>query len=168
MGKQRKRAKPMLIHTATPERIMQAEGAVETKPTGQKIYSAPLDRLLLEGRITGREHDAGDRYRTDAYLARIDPSAPTVDWNSAGGSFGSRNPSMFTSQRIADARLRWRETERTINGFLKTVLDHALIHEHSLVDVVRLYGENSEHYARAAARAGIRMALIRLVEFYGK
>lgn len=159
--------------TATVERLLRAgkkDEGFEVAPTGrQRLVDAPLDRLRKEGRITGREFDAGDQYRNDAYLAAIDPSAPTVDWNSVGTAFRPKSPSMFSTQRIADARIKWRETEKNIRGLPARVLDSALIHEHPFEEIGRhVFGEGNEHYARAAAKAGLRVALSVLADYYGK
>src|SRR3990167_7680645 len=143
--------------SATAERLMKVgEDAIETLPPDgqgkveQRINAAPLDRLWKEERISRREFDAGDKFRRDAHLARIDPGAPSVDWGSVGGSFGPRVPSMFSSQAVFEARARWREADKAIQGTARSVLRLGLELECSLEHIGRvLFRYQNERDARS-------------------
>lgn len=155
--------------TATADRLLRAgEGAYEVTPGDvQRILVAPLDRLFKDGRITAREHDTGDWFRALAYMAAIDPGTMSVDWNQAGGGGASAKvPAVFTSQRIADARIEYRRLEKAIRGVIWIVLRKALIHEHSLAEIGRaVFGHDNDRDARAAGAAGFRMALAALADW---
>ena len=166
--------------SATPERLDRANGAMEVvaalrdanRPEQdpgkvQRIIAAPLDRMWKDGRISQREFEAGDKLRADAHAAAIDPAAGSVDWNRAGGSSGSRVPSMFQSQAVADARLRFRDAEKKITGLVWDVLKQTLIHENPLEDVGHVLfavGQNRE--AHCAGLGAFRVALGTLADYY--
>jgi hypothetical protein len=159
--------------TMTAERILKAgPDGVETTPANvQRVIAAPLDRLWKRGEITQREYDAGDTFRTDAHIAAIDPGAPSVDWNRAGG--GNPNvgvPSMFTSQTIADARSRWRRISDRIpeRSVVSTILFLGLIRETSLEEIGRsVFGLRDAKDAALSGKAGFRVALASLADHYG-
>jgi hypothetical protein len=77
-------------------------------PAGQvqRVLAAPLDRLWKTGFVTQREYNAGDAYRADAYMAAIDPSALTIDWNRTGGEANSANakPPIIMRECVMAAR----------------------------------------------------------------
>jgi hypothetical protein len=168
---------------ATAERIRHVgRGAVEIVPAmhdadrpeqtplmQQRIVSAPLDRMYRDGRISQREWAAGDKYRSDSYLAAIDPGAGTVDWNRAGGGgAGSRVPVVFTTQTVADARIRIRATDKAMSDLARTVLSLALIREHNLEEIGQsVFGFRNHRDASASANAGFRVALSMLAHHYG-
>lgn len=157
---------------ATTERINHAgEEGVETDASGrQRIISAPLDRLLKMGIITPREFRAGEKYRTDAYMSATDPAASAVDWNAAGGGTGGRVPTMFSSQSIANARIRFRQINRKIprNSTVSTMLYLGLIKEYELAEIGRsVFGLSDRREAEIAARSGLRVALAALADHYG-
>lgn len=154
---------------ATPERIAHAgDQGTETAPNGrQRIIAAPLDRLLAAGFIALREFDAGDRLRADAYMAAIDPGALTVDWNRTNGGFSARVPSVFSTQQVADARLRYRRLRRLIGGAVWETLHLAIIREADLPQIGgELFGIRDRREAIVAARVGIRVALAALADCY--
>lgn len=158
--------------SATPERMVKA--GLENVEVGvasnvQRVTDAPLDRLWKAGVITRREFEAGDRYRNDVYLAQVDPGPPTVDPNRAGGGFGPRVPSMFTSQAIADARRRVREIERRIpqNSLVYGILRSALIRENDFDDIAQSFlGRRDRETVVPVAKAGVRVALASLADHY--
>lgn len=155
--------------TATVERLKKPDTEVETTQSDtQRVLSAPLDVLWKNGRIIRREFEAGEKYRTEHYLAGLEPSATTVDFDAVGGAFSPKTPTMFNSQRIADARLNCRKLEKDMRGLNKTVLDKALIHEQGLIEIGEdLFGERTDAVARAAGRAAVRMALASLADYFG-
>ena len=164
--------------SATVLRLLKAgEDGFETTPANreapagvQRIIAAPLDRLWKTGGITQREYEAGDRYRADAYMAAIDPGAMTVDWSATGGGFSSKVPAMFTSQQLADARIRWRRIEERIprQSVVSTVLFLALIKERSLEEIGRsVFARHDQREAAVAGHAGIRVALASLADCNG-
>ena len=165
------------FEVGTAERLAKAgvEGTETTPPSlkapkgTQRIISAPLDRLWKAKAITAREYDAGDTFRADAYLAAVDPSAGSVDWNRAGGGGASgKVPSMFSAQQVADARIRYRRVEKRITGMVWTVLQSALIYEHGLDEigysVFAVVGRTREAYC--AGLGGFRVALATLSDYY--
>jgi hypothetical protein len=158
----------------TRERIAHAgpDGVEFIESTkGQRIVAAPLDRLWKDGRITQREWSAGDRYRSDVHVAGVDRGAPSVDWNRAGGSSSvSGTPSMFAAQSIADARLRYRETERSIpqRSRVAVVLFLALIREMGFAEIGEsVFGITDRRDATSTGRAACQMALASLADHYG-
>lgn len=158
--------------TATVERLRKAgsEGH-EIDPTGrQRIVEAPIDRMWKAGHVTQREFDAADKYRSDAYLAAIDPGALTVDWSRTSGSSSLRIPSMFTAQHIADARIRMRELERDIpnRSVVSTLLYLGLVKEMSLETIgANVFGLHDARDRLVAARAGLRVACASLADVLG-
>lgn len=165
---------PELAQSATPERLAKLpEGGVEaivqdgTTETIQRVIAAPLDRERKRGRITAREYEAGDQCRRDAFASKIDPAAPTVDWNALGGHFGPRVPSAFTAQAVMDARRRYRAVERGLNGFSWAVLRITVVDEEELEEVGHgLLAYKSDRDARAAGFGAFRVALGELALFY--
>ncbi len=165
--------------TATLERLRQPDcfgedGYETTKPSReapggtQRVNTAPLDRMWKAGTITAADFNAGDMLRRDAFIAKINPGAPTVDWASLGSNFGPRNPSMFSAQSIADARIRWRRYDDTVKGLIRSILDLALINEMALRDLgASLFARKDPREAAVAAEAGLRVALGALRWHYG-
>lgn len=158
--------------TATAERLLKAgwDGHELTPTNVQRILAAPLDRLWKERRITAREHDAGETFRSIAYLAAIDPGTMSVNWDMAGGAgWSPKVPVMFSSQKIADARIEWRRLEGAITGMTWTVLRLGLIRELSLVEIGRsVFGEGNDRDARVAGEAGLRLALNVVADAIGR
>ena len=159
-----------LVKAGPDTRLIDATAAPEDEDRRQKrsyVLMAPLDRLQERGIITSREFEAGDKYRTDAFLAKIDPAAPSVDWGSLGGNFGPRIPSQFQSQSVADARARWREVQKFVGGVVKTVLELALIRENSLEEIGRaVFARSRGRDAAVAGQAAVRVALGSLADYY--
>ena len=155
--------------TATVERLTKPNAEVETTQSGvQRVSESPLELLWKDARITRREYQAGEKYAEEHYIAGLDPSPSSVNWDATGGGFGPKAPSMYSSQRIADARLNWRKLEKDMRGLNKAVLDHALIHREPFAAIGGdLFGERNEHYARAAGRVAVRMALSSLADYFG-
>lgn len=157
--------------TATVERLVQAgEGGTEVDPSGrQRVVAAPLDRLDKQGFITSREFQAGDKYRSDHFVAGLDPSAPTVDWGRAIEAGGARSPSMFNSQRIADTRVDLRHLREKIpdRSIVSSVLFIALVKEQPFIEIGRLFGISDQREATIAGKVGLRVALAALADVYG-
>ena len=160
------------LESATPERMAKAgPDGIEIGEASltQRIVDAPLDRLWKTGTITKREFEAGERFRNDAYLAQIEPSPPSVDFNRAGTSFGPRPPSAFANQAIADARERFRHIGRKIpeRSLVWSFLYLGLIREHGFEQLGEsLLGRKDRESAVAAAKAGLRVALAALADQY--
>lgn len=159
------------LTSATPERLAKAgsEGYEHTQTNVQRIVSAPLDRLYKSGLITKREYSAGDRYREDVYLAKVDPSAPSVDWNATGTAYGPKTPAMFSAQKIADARIRTRAVEKVFSqrSAVRTLLDLGLLKEMNFEDMgAALFPLQDRRELTVAARAGFRVALSALADYY--
>lgn len=171
-----RRKKPVSVPAITPvrataERLQRAgDGAiVEAAPAGpQRIIAAPIDRLLSVGFLTQREHDAGDKLRSDVYLAAIDPAAQRIDWSPDKiAGYTQHVPSMWTSQQVADARIRHRRLRRAINGVVWDVLFLAVVKEREFKEIGRtVFNVGDEREAVVAARAGLRIALGALADFY--
>lgn len=164
-------------HTsATVERLLKAgEDAIETTPPSreapggvQRVTEAPLDRLHRAGEILEHEFNAGDRFRADAYLAAIDPGAKTVDWNAAGGGgFSAKVPIMFSSQNMADARIRHRRIKERVHGVIWTVAELALIKELPFVAMGQsVFGRGDPRDAAVAGKTAVRMMLAALADAY--
>jgi len=162
--------------TATVERIMRAgPDALETTPPTQdepagvqRITQAPLDRLYRAGTISTREFQAGDRFRTLAHLAAIDPAAAGVDWGATGGGRAGKIPSMFASQRVADARLDLRRAEKAIRGVVWTVLWLGLVKELPLEEMGRsVFARRDAREASVAGAAALQVALGAVADYLG-
>lgn len=158
------------LTTATAERLVQAgEGGHEhTQTNVQRITEAPLDRLHKQGFLSLSEWDAGDRYRADAYLAAINPSTGSINWDMAGGGgFSSKVPSVFGSQVVYDARRRWRFTESRLSGAIRTVAHLALVRESNLAEIGQVvFGYADRKDAAVAGRVATRMVCAALVDVY--
>lgn len=162
--------------TATVERLLKAgEEAIEYTPASrgapggvQRVSEAPLDRLHRLGEIVEREFNAGDRFRADAYLAAIDPGAKTVDWDAAGGGGGSAKvPIIFSSQHMADARIRHRRIKERVSGVVWTLAELALIKEMPFVHIGQaVFGREHGRDATVAAQAAVRVMLAALADAY--
>lgn len=153
------------LESATPERM--AKAGLENVEVGvasltQRITDAPLDRLLVAELIGRREFDAGDDLRTCAWLSRIDPGAPSVDWNSVGGNFGPRDPTAFSSQATFDARRRWRRLEERFprDSTLWQLLRAALVDEISFTQIGKqFFRRHDRKDAILAGQVGLATAL---------
>lgn len=156
--------------TSTVERIMHAgpDALEHTRAGVQRIVEPPLDRLHKQGFIVRAEFEAGDRYRADAYLAAIDPAAGSVDWNAAGGGGRSAKvPTVFSSQIIADARIRFRDIESRISGAVRIVARLALVKELPTYEIgASVFGYRDRKDAEVAGRVATRMACAALVDVY--
>jgi hypothetical protein len=159
------------LTTATAERLIQAgpDGFEHTQTNVQRIVEAPLDRLWRAGSITRREFEAGDKYRSDAYLAAVDPTSGSVDWSRTGGGMTAKVPSVFSTQAIADARIRFRQIEARMPDVstVKKLLFEGLIREWPLEQLGALFGRRGHEGSRAAGLAGLRVALASLADHYG-
>jgi len=155
--------------SATAERLLQDDLDVERGHGGvQRMLAAPLDRLHKQGFIVRAEFEAGDRYRADAYLSAIDPAAGSVDWEQAGGGGRSAKvPTVFSSQIIADARIRMREIEGKISGAIRIVARLALVKELPTYEIgASVFGYRDRKDAEVAGRVATRMACAALVDVY--
>lgn len=156
---------------ATAERLQRAgsEAIVEEAPAGpQRIIAAPIDRLLSAGFLTQREHDAGDKLRSDAYLAALEPMV-TIDWRQANGGYSPRVPTVFSSQQIANARLRHRRVRNAINGIVWDMLFLGVIKEQEFRELGQaIFNMRDAREAVIAGRAGLRVALGTLADFYDR
>lgn len=160
------------LGTATAERLAKTgEDGREADPTGrQRIVAAPLDRLWKAGFITQREFEAGDKYRADAYMAAIDPGSLSVDWSRTAGGTSSRVPTVFTAQHIADARRRIRMVERAIphRSVVSLLLFFGVVREFGLREIgAQVFGIHDRKDAVLCAKAGLRVALASLADYYG-
>lgn len=157
--------------TATVARLIKAgEGGVEiARNNVQRIVSAPFDRMVKDGKLTASERNAGEWYRATTYLAAVDPSTGAVNWDMAGNcGFSPKVPIMFSSQRVADARIELRRMEKAIRGIVATILWLALVKEKPLTEIGRsCFGQHNERDARAAGQAGVRVALAALANWLG-
>lgn len=153
---------------ATPERLVKAGIAYElTGNEVQRVTEAPLDRLRHHRRITHRQFEAGDRFRRDAYTARVEPTAASVDWSSIGANFGPKTPSMFTSQAIADARQRHRRAEAALGGLFIEPMEWVLIEERAVHEYGRVrQGYANERDAMVAGLTVFRFGLLILADHY--
>lgn len=163
------------LATATVERLLKAgeDGHEHTPATAhsvsvQRVTEAPLDRLHRLGFITAFEFESGDRYRCDAYLAAVEPTVGSVDWNSAGGGGRSAKvPAMFGAQVVYDARKRVRAIEDRMSGVLRFVARSALVREMHLVEIGQVaFGFNDRKEAMLAGKVATRMACAALVDLY--
>lgn len=160
------------LTSATPERL--AKAGLENVEVGQgtliqRIVDAPLDRLRDRGEITDREFMAGEMYRNDHQAAQVDPGAPSVDWNVMGAGFGPRTPSMFQSQAVANARLRWRDIERAFppRSLISVILKAALVSQSTLTEIGNLVMPSRDRKESiASGKAAFRMALAAAADHY--
>lgn len=160
------------LTSATPERM--AKAGLENVEVGQgtliqRIVDAPLDRMRARGEITDREFMAGEMYRNDHQTAQVDPGAPSVDWNALGSGFGPRTPSMFQSQAVANARLRWRDIERAFppRSLVSAILKAALVSQNTLTDIGNLVMPSKDRKESiASGKAAFRMALAAAADHY--
>ncbi len=165
------------LTSATVERLLKVgdEGTEYTQSNVQRLHTGPLDRLWKSGELMHREYHAGDQFRLDQFRAKIDPGAPTVDWGAIGGNFGPRNPSIFGSQAIAEARIRWRNIVDALGpkprkrpGLVWTVLTLAILSENSIEEIgAKVFGRGDRREARSAGHAGFQVALSSLADYYG-
>jgi hypothetical protein len=157
------------LTTATVERLLHAgeDGHEHTPSNVQRVTEAPLDRLHRQGFLTEAEFEAGHRYASDAYLAAVEPSPGSVDWNNAGGSRGPKAPTAFASQAVYEARQRVRAIEARMSGAIKVVANLALVHESPLSEIGSVvFGFRDRKEAMVAGRVATRMACAALVDLY--
>lgn len=164
------------LGTATLERLLKVgeEGHEHTPATPQhpggvqRVTEAPLDRLHRQGFITAFEFESGDRYRADAYLAAVEPTIGSVDWNSAGGGGrSSKVPAMFAAQAVYDARKRVRAIDNRMSGVIRVVARLALVKEAGLAEIgTVVFGFGDRKEAAIAGKVATRMACGALVDLY--
>lgn len=163
------------LSTATVERLLKVgeDGHEHTQATSQqvsvqRVLEAPLDRLHRQGFITEAEFEAADRYRADAYLAAVEPTVGSIDWNSAGGGGRSAKvPAMFGSQEVYDARKRHRAIDSRMAGVTRVVATLVMIRETSLAEVGQtVFGYRDRKDAEVAGRVAARMACGSLMDLY--
>lgn len=163
------------LSTATVERLLKVgdDGHEHTPATAQqvsvqRVLEAPLDRLHRQGFVTEAEFDAGDSYRADAYLAAVEPTCGSVDWNSAGGGGrSSKVPAMFGAQAVYDARKRHRMIEGRMSGVTRVVATLALVRETHLAEIgSAVFGFADRKEAMIAGKVATRMTCAALVDLY--
>lgn len=164
------------IAVATPERIVRTgEAIVYLKPDAeagerQRVSQVPLDRLLNRKVIDGAMYAAGDRYRTDAYLAGVIPSGgiPTEPGYSAPG------PSIYLKggEKRANAYQRWTNAACALGPELRNFADEFLVvaecHDTMAAIGARIFGRRPNQPTEAAATEMAKMLLSRLIRFYDK
>ena len=162
------------VSTATRERIAKvgADGVEHTEAGTQRVNAAPLDRLWRAGTIEQREFEAGDDWRSIAYLAAVDASAMTVDWSRAGGGGrSSRIPPVLTVEAMASASITRRRYEQhfRLGTIVRDVLDRALVHEQSLEEIGRrVFGLANRRDATTAGLGALRASLGALADWQGR
>ncbi len=120
-----------------------------------------IDRLLILKTITHRQWQAGDRLRTDIWLAGLVPRV-TVNLLATGGGGQHDIP-----DRQADAHQREKEALRSLSDRLRRVVMLLLVSGEGVESIGRRMGWSS---ARSARRNGQRLlceALDALADFYG-
>jgi len=156
---------------ATPERAIRAgamQYGLETADAGfQRLAEAPFDRMAIYKQITFRQHEAGERFRNIAFLAKAEPSTGSPDWNTSHAGFGPSTPSMFSSQAIANARGKHRKAVEVIGPRLYRVVSMVLLDELRLEDVGREVAGYSQRKPAVVAGATLfRLALDVLADHY--
>lgn len=163
------------LGTATVHRLLKVgmDGHEHTPATAQqasvqRVTEAPLDRLDRLGFITTAEFESGDRYRADAYLAAVEPTCGSVDWNSAGGGGrSSKVPAMFGAQAVYDARKRVRAIDDRMSGVVRVVARLALVKETHLAEIGQaVFGLTDRKEAMVAGKVATRMTCAVLVDLY--
>lgn len=159
------------VGVSTVERVLRAgESAVEVHEGVQRIKAAALDRLHAKGLLTQRQYDAGDRYREDAYLSGAIWSSPAA-FGADSPSFGPRAPAWLTSERVADARQRYRAARASLDGSTQALVIDAVCWAETtmtMADVGRIVLRiPSRRTAISVATRALRAGLDRLAVFYG-
>lgn len=167
------------LESATPERTARGGGEARYGDDRvQRIQDQPLDRLFARKAITERQHDAGDKFRTDFIeggllpLSASDPSAARV---SSGGDYWGRG-FMPTNQRQLHARLRWRDASAALGERLSPVIEEVVIaplrvsNDEAVTDLaligMRMFGRKQKDECRTAIIELLKVALDTLADSY--
>jgi hypothetical protein len=139
----------------------------------QRIIAGPVDRMVKAGQLDHREYWAGDQFRQLYDAGRIGGHIQPNNFLRAGyrQSLATGVPDIFHSQAIADARIAWRQLEKTYakDSFAFLVLKIALIEERRLEQIGHdLFHCADRREARAAARAAIKTALSDLSDRFNR
>lgn len=120
-----------------------------------------IDRLLVLKTITHRQWQAGDRLRTDIWLAGLEPRV-TVNLLATGGGGQHDIP-----DRQAAAHQREKEALRALSDRLRRVVMLLLISGEGVEAIGRRMGWSSERSARRNGQRLLSEALTALADFYG-
>lgn len=150
----------------TPERLRQADGAVEIGDDRQgnktlTMRDSPLERALSRGVLSRGQYDAGVKYRLHWYRAGMAGNLKTIDLNGVFGGHGSETEAkMFHGQQYHYA-------VKTVGPTGSYVLDHVVCRETPLEKVGYSLGWGSKPQAIAVATEHLRMALDGLCRLWG-
>ena len=157
------------VGVSTPERVRQAgDDALDIHAGVQRISQAIIDRLLARGSITPRQHEAGDRFRTDAYESGMVPSG-ALAFEAGDRIFGSRTPQFMAASR-SDAYRRWTQAQGALGPRLLPIVDE-VCWASGPKDTLKTIGARllglTEKRAEVAALAVLRVGLDTLADHYG-
>jgi len=111
------------LSVITPE--MDAKGCYSAESRGRRYFRLRnLDRLHRNGKLTYEQHQAGAWYRDQWEMGRYD-STRTMDLTRTERGSGA----VGFSERIQDARDRWREARKQIPMRLVGFADRFLLHD---------------------------------------
>lgn len=136
----------------------------------QRLIAGPIERMLKAGLIDGREWGAAEEFRRLYYEAEVSGYPRTSNTGEkTSTSNASPVPSIYRSQSVFDARVEWREVERSFKrtGTVWRVLIAAAIDEIDIEGIGRsIFNCYNNREARAAGRAGIKTALAVLADHW--
>lgn len=150
----------------TPERVRQADGAIEIGDDrrGSKTLTmrdAPLERALSRGVISRSQYDAGVKFRLHWYRGGMAGNLKTIDLNGVFGGQGSETEAkLFHRQQFFHAR-------NSIGNWGAYVLDHVVCLETPLEKVGYSLGWGSKPQAIAVATEHLKIALDGLCRLWG-
>lgn len=156
--------------SATPERRAHAGNDHYVGDDGaQRLTDAPFDSLRSRNVITLEQFEAGDRFRDDAYVAGMVPSA-AVDLCRVNGGGSQWAPGfMASAERQASARKRYRGAEEALGPMLSPIVN-AVVHAAAGANLSaigkRLFGRSNANEARASLIEVLKIGLDTLARHY--
>lgn len=156
------------VGVSTAERVRQAgEDSLEVVAGVQRVSQAIIDRLLSRGSITPRQHEAGDRFREDAY------SAGMVAFSTSGDMVGDRQFGSRTAAFVsrADAYRRWSLAQGALGPRLLPLIDEvcwASGPRDTLKAIgARMLGRAPDRHTEVATLELLKLGLDTLADHYG-
>lgn len=165
--------KPGADHSnPTPERMARAGEAFEVggdERTGKiiRVLDSPLDRLLSQDKIDGREYAALDKLRHHWWHSSLSGSPRSADLNRAWANdvFGFSH--MPKTEVEAHHRKQYREAMKLFGHIRGIVIQNALFSEQPLHFCCPGFGGTSAYRARERAKVELKAAADQLIKHWG-
>lgn len=163
------RLRPDDYRGATPERLRREPFEVGDDRQGTKIVRiiSPLERMRRDGRLSGAEYDALQRYKHHWHHSGQQPALSSVDPNRIFASDVLSFSGMAKSEAQAHHRQQYRAARLHLGHRPGIVADNVVCYENTLEIAGYGIGYASPYRARAAAFEILQDCAHRLAKFWG-